>query len=42
MLFLAEKGFHTSIEATVQAIQADRFILDVPDAMARVEKWVEL
>jgi transposase InsO family protein len=40
--FYAEKGFHPSIEATVQAIPADGTFLDVPDAKARAEQLVEL
>ncbi len=35
--FYAEKGFHPSIEANVQAIPADRSVPDVPDAKARAE-----
>jgi hypothetical protein len=42
MPFYAEKGFHPSIEATVQAIPADRSVPDVPDAMACAERLVEL
>jgi hypothetical protein len=40
--FYAEKGFHPSIEATVQAIPADGSVPDVPDAMARAKRLVEL
>ncbi len=40
--FYAEKGFHPSIEATVQAIPADGTVLDVPDAWARADRLVEL
>ncbi len=40
--FFTEKGFHLSIEATVQAIPADGTILDVPDVKARAKRLVEL
>jgi hypothetical protein len=40
--FFAEKGFYPSIEATVQAILANRSVPNVPDAKARAEKLVEL
>jgi hypothetical protein len=42
MPFFAEQGLHPSIEATVWAIPADRYVLDVPDAKARAEKFVKL
>ncbi len=42
MPFYAEKGFHPSIEATVQAIPADGSVPDVPDARARADQLVEL
>ncbi len=41
-LFYAEKGFHPSIEATVQAIPANGSVTDLPDVMARTEHLVEL
>jgi hypothetical protein len=41
-LFYTEKGFHPSIEATMQAIPADGPVPDVPDAMTRAERLVEL
>ncbi len=37
-----EKGFHPSIEATVEAIPADKTVPDVPDAKARAKRLVEL
>ncbi len=40
--FYAEKGFHPSMEATVQAIPADGTVPDVPDAKACAERLVEL
>ncbi len=40
--FYAKKGFHPSIEATVQAIPADGTAPDVPDAKASAERLVEL
>jgi hypothetical protein len=40
--FYAKKSFHPSIEATIQAIPADRSIPDVPDASARVDRLAEL
>jgi hypothetical protein len=40
--FYAEKGFHPSIEATVQAIPADGTVPDVPDARAHADRLVEL
>ena len=40
--FYAEKSFHPSIEATVQAIPADGSVSDVPDAWARADRLVEL
>ncbi len=40
--FYAEKGFHPSVEATVQAIPADGSVPDVPDARARADQLVEL
>jgi hypothetical protein len=40
--FFTEKGFHPSIEATVQANLANRSVPDVPDAKAQAEKLVEL
>jgi hypothetical protein len=40
--FYAEKGFHPSIEATVQAILANGYIPNVPNARARAEKLVKL
>ncbi len=40
--FYAEKGFHHSIEATVQAIPADGTAPDVPDARACADRLVEL
>jgi hypothetical protein len=42
MLFVAEKGFHPSIEATIRAIAADTSILDMPDAKALSDKLAEL
>jgi hypothetical protein len=41
-LFFADKGFHPSVETTIKAIVANRFVLDVPDAKAGAEKLVEL
>ncbi len=40
--FHAEKGLHRSIEATVQAILANRTVPDVPNARARANQLVEL
>ncbi len=40
--FYAEKGFHPSIEATIQDIPADRIVLDLPDARARADRLVDL
>jgi hypothetical protein len=40
--FSVEKGFHSSIEATVQAILVDRFILEGPDVQAHADPLVEL
>jgi hypothetical protein len=40
--FFTEKGFHLSIEATVQAILADQSIPTVPDTKAQAEKLVKL
>jgi hypothetical protein len=40
--FFAEKGFHSSIEATVWAIPVEGFVPDVPDAKAQTKKLVEL
>ncbi len=39
---LAEKGLHSSIEATVGSIWADGSILDVLDVKVQAEKLVEL
>jgi hypothetical protein len=41
-LFYAEKGFHPSLEANVQAIPADRTITDVPDARVCADRQVEI
>ncbi len=41
MPFFAEKGFHTSMEATVRAILADRSVPDLPDAKAQAETLME-
>jgi hypothetical protein len=38
----AEKSFHSSMEATVQAIPADRTFPDVPDARVNADRLVEL
>jgi transposase InsO family protein len=38
----AEKGFNPSIEATVQAVPANRSVPDVPDAKAQADRLVEL
>jgi hypothetical protein len=41
-LFFTETCFYPSIKATVQAIPANGFVYDVPDAKAWVENSVEL